>query len=72
MVQEAEKFRAEDETNKSKIEAKNSLENYCFTMRLAPCSQGRGLDRTEPSMSLPAGRNPFFSQNAWGLRQHLG
>merc|ERR1712161_93132 len=27
MVQEAEKFRAEDE------EAKNSLENYCFTMR---------------------------------------
>merc|ERR1711877_67548 len=33
MVQEAEKFRAEDETNKAKIEAKNGLENYCFTMR---------------------------------------
>merc|ERR1712071_228833 len=33
MVQEAEKFRAEDETNRSKIEAKNGLENYCFTMR---------------------------------------
>merc|ERR1712137_1263888 len=33
MVQEAEKFRAEDEVNKNKIEAKNSLENYCFTMR---------------------------------------
>merc|ERR1719401_2769096 len=33
MVQEAEKFRAEDETNKLKIEAKNGLENYCFTMR---------------------------------------
>merc|ERR1712060_491937 len=33
MVQEAEKFKAEDETNKSKIEAKNGLENYCFTMR---------------------------------------
>jgi len=33
MVQEAEKFRAEDESNKSKIEAKNGLENYCFTMR---------------------------------------
>merc|ERR1712070_953872 len=33
MVQEAEKFRAEDEQNKSKIEAKNGLENYCFTMR---------------------------------------
>merc|ERR1719471_2646987 len=33
MVQEAEKFRAEDESNKMKIEAKNGLENYCFTMR---------------------------------------
>merc|ERR1711879_595987 len=33
MVQEAEKFRAEDESNKNKIEAKNGLENYCFTMR---------------------------------------
>ena len=36
MVQEAEKFRGEDEQNKSKVEAKNSLENYCFTMRLGP------------------------------------
>merc|ERR1719191_1484940 len=33
MVQEAEKFKAEDESNKAKIEAKNGLENYCFTMR---------------------------------------
>merc|ERR1712241_1611057 len=33
MVQEAEKFRSEDEANKAKIEAKNGLENYCFTMR---------------------------------------
>merc|ERR1712130_26802 len=33
MVQEAEKYREEDEQNKSKIEAKNGLENYCFTMR---------------------------------------
>merc|ERR1712127_401121 len=33
MVQEAEKFRAEDEENRSKVEAKNGLENYCFTMR---------------------------------------
>merc|ERR1711997_378399 len=32
-VQEAEKYRAEDEQNRSKIEAKNGLENYCFTMR---------------------------------------
>merc|ERR1711901_15477 len=33
MVQEAEKYRAEDEVNKQKIEAKNGLENYCFQMR---------------------------------------
>merc|ERR1711982_325058 len=33
MVQEAEKYRAEDERQKVKIEAKNGLENYCFTMR---------------------------------------
>merc|ERR1712164_75487 len=33
MVQEAEKYRAEDEQNKNKIEAKNGLENYCFQMR---------------------------------------
>merc|ERR1711972_958512 len=33
MVQEAEKFKAEDDQNRQKIEAKNGLENYCFTMR---------------------------------------
>merc|ERR1712039_174542 len=33
MVQEAEKYRAEDEATKVKVEAKNGLENYCFTMR---------------------------------------
>merc|ERR1712127_251636 len=33
MVNEAEKYKEEDEINKAKIEAKNGLENYCFTMR---------------------------------------
>ena len=33
MVSEAEQYKAEDEANKGKVEAKNSLENYCFTMR---------------------------------------
>jgi len=33
MVQEAEKYKAEDDKNRSTIEAKNGLENYCFTMR---------------------------------------
>jgi L1 cell adhesion molecule like protein len=33
MVQEAEKFKDEDEQNKQKIEAKNGLENYCYSMK---------------------------------------
>mmetsp|Transcript_21673 Transcript_21673/g.18453 ORF Transcript_21673/g.18453 Transcript_21673/m.18453 type:complete len:126 (+) Transcript_21673:56-433(+) len=33
MVNEAEKYKAEDEANKQKIEAKNGLENYCFTLK---------------------------------------
>merc|ERR1711982_17116 len=33
MVQEAEKYKDEDEANKVKIESQECLENYCFTMR---------------------------------------
>lgn len=33
MVQEAEKYKAEDEEAKNRIEARNSLENYCYTLR---------------------------------------
>jgi len=33
MVDEAEKYKQEDEVNKQKIEAKNGLENYCFNLR---------------------------------------
>ncbi|KAK6926947.1 Heat shock protein 70 family [Dillenia turbinata] len=33
MVQEAEKYRAEDEEHKKKVEAKNALENYAYNMR---------------------------------------
>jgi len=33
MVKEAEKYKAEDVQNKIRIDAKNSLENYCFNMR---------------------------------------
>ena len=32
MDQEAEKYRTEDVVNKQKSEAKNGLENYCYTM----------------------------------------
>ncbi|CAK9186840.1 unnamed protein product [Ilex paraguariensis] len=33
MVQEAERYKAEDEGVKKKVEAKNSLENYAYSMR---------------------------------------
>ncbi|RWW53249.1 hypothetical protein BHE74_00040281, partial [Ensete ventricosum] len=33
MVQEAEKYKAEDEEHKRKVEAKNALENYAYNMR---------------------------------------
>ncbi|EER06446.1 heat shock protein 70, putative [Perkinsus marinus ATCC 50983] len=33
MVDEAEKYKAEDEANKEKVEAKNALENYCFSIK---------------------------------------
>lgn len=33
MVREAEKYKAEDEEHKKKVDAKNSLENYAYNMR---------------------------------------
>ncbi|KAF4669117.1 70-kilodalton heat shock protein [Perkinsus olseni] len=33
MVNEAEKYKAEDEANKEKVDAKNALENYCFSIK---------------------------------------
>lgn len=33
MVAEAEKFKAQDDLQRKKIEAKNGLENYCFSLR---------------------------------------
>jgi len=33
MVNDAEKFKAEDELIKKKVEAKNGFENYCFQMK---------------------------------------
>eukprot|EP01133_Synstelium_polycarpum_P010313 gene10313-12025_t len=33
MVSDAEKYKSEDEANRTKVEAKNKLENYCFTVR---------------------------------------
>merc|ERR1711937_865017 len=33
LVQEAEKYKAEDDANRNRIEAKNGLENYCFSLK---------------------------------------
>jgi L1 cell adhesion molecule like protein len=33
MVQDAEKFKAEDDDHKARVESKNSLENYVYSMR---------------------------------------
>merc|ERR1712003_231618 len=33
MVAEGEKFKAEDDANRNRIEAKNGLENYCYSIK---------------------------------------
>eukprot|EP00566_Odontella_aurita_P008458 CAMPEP_0113538534 /NCGR_PEP_ID=MMETSP0015_2-20120614/7417_1 /TAXON_ID=2838 /ORGANISM="Odontella" /LENGTH=655 /DNA_ID=CAMNT_0000438115 /DNA_START=18 /DNA_END=1985 /DNA_ORIENTATION=- /assembly_acc=CAM_ASM_000160 len=33
MVQDAEKYKAEDDANRNRIEAKNGLENYCYSLK---------------------------------------
>ncbi|KAL3917421.1 MAG: hypothetical protein SGILL_004723 [Bacillariaceae sp.] len=33
MVSEAEKYKAEDDANRNRIEAKNGLENYCYSLK---------------------------------------
>merc|ERR1711988_1023847 len=33
MVAEAEKYKAEDDANKNRIESKNALENYCYSLK---------------------------------------
>merc|ERR1719510_2907961 len=33
MVEESEKFKADDEKQKERIDAKNGLESYCFNMK---------------------------------------
>merc|ERR1712043_111775 len=33
MVEEAEKYKAEDDANKNRVESKNQLENYCYSLK---------------------------------------
>ncbi|RHZ34632.1 hypothetical protein DYB26_012231 [Aphanomyces astaci] len=53
MVQEAEKYRSEDEANKLRIEAKNGLENYarttCATRSTTTSSRASFAKRTRRS-----------------------
>jgi len=39
MVGDAEKFKAEDDANRNRIEAKNGLENYCYSLRSSISSE---------------------------------
>merc|ERR1711937_124757 len=39
MVAEAEKYKAEDDANKNRIEAKNGLENYCYSLKTSISSK---------------------------------
>merc|ERR1711983_355092 len=39
MISEAEKYKAEDDVNKNRIEAKNGLENYCFSLKSTMSSE---------------------------------
>merc|ERR1712154_322950 len=47
MVSEAEKYKAEDDANRNRIEAKNGLENYCFSLRSS-------IDSDEVKDKIPA------------------
>merc|ERR1712072_388490 len=33
LVQEAERYKSEDDANRARVEAKNALENYCFQLK---------------------------------------
>merc|ERR1712157_92922 len=48
MVSEAEKFKAEDDANRNRIEAKNGLENYCFSLKSSIDSE-QVKDKIDPS-----------------------
>ena len=70
MVQEAEKYREEDEQNKSKIEAKNGLENYCFTMRNT-LQEEKLKDKFEAVLVLePCSQAPVTFRTSRRMFQH--
>jgi L1 cell adhesion molecule like protein len=48
MVAEAERYKAEDDANKNRIEAKNGLENYCYSLKSS-------ISSPEVQGKIPAG-----------------
>jgi len=48
ILQDAEKYRAQDESNMAKLEAKNKIENYCFTTQTM-LRKKRKLDEEKPN-----------------------
>ena len=61
MVEEAEKYKAEDEANKLRVQAKNELENYALSMRsatdasAAAATSGAMSDADRATLSEKAG-----------------
>merc|ERR1712037_282224 len=47
MVQEGERYKAEDDANRNRIESKNGLENYCFQIKTS-------IDSKEVDGKIPA------------------
>lgn len=47
MVAEAEKYKAEDDANKNRIEAKNGLENYCYSLQSSLSSDLNGVSDSD-------------------------
>merc|ERR1712178_176899 len=56
MVSEAEKYKAEDDANRNRIEAKNGLENYCYSLKSS-------ISSPEVEGKIPAGdKSPLESK----------
>jgi len=50
MVSDAEKYKAEDDANKNRIEAKNALENYCLSLKSSISGDEVKLSESDKSM----------------------
>jgi heat shock protein 1/8 len=66
MVTEAEKYKAEDDANKNRIEAKNSLENYCFSLKSSLTSELQITDDARKSLEKKIGETV-----SWLEQNHL-